>query len=27
MTAVMNGDVTDAQLAGFLVALRVKGES
>lgn len=27
MTAVMNGDVTDAQLAGFLVALRIKGES
>lgn len=27
MTAVMNGEVSDAQLAGFLVALRVKGES
>lgn len=27
MTAVMNGEVSDAQLAAFLVALRVKGES
>ncbi|WP_378146180.1 anthranilate phosphoribosyltransferase [Cnuibacter sp. UC19_7] len=27
MNAVMEGDVTDAQLAGFLVALRAKGET
>lgn len=27
MQSVMNGDVTEAQLAGFLVALRAKGES
>lgn len=27
MQSVMNGDVTDSQLAGFLVALRAKGES
>ncbi len=27
MTAIMNGDITDARLAAFLVALRAKGES
>src|SRR5690242_5934705 len=27
MNAVMEGDVTDAQLAGFLVSLRAKGET
>ena len=27
MTRVMSGELTDAQIAGFLVALRVKGES